>query len=72
MNTITETDEPRFWIIENALGDEPSLPEPASVQGGAGPYLYPIVDEGYGGVIAWGNTYEQAERIIAALAKEER
>jgi hypothetical protein len=61
----------RFWIIDNPLPDEPSLPEPASCRNGAGPFLFPIVDDVYGGVIAWGNTYEQAERIVTALTKGE-
>jgi hypothetical protein len=57
----------RFWIIDNPLSDEPSLPEPASCRQGSGPYLIPIVDDAYGGVIAWANTPEQAQRIVAAL-----
>jgi len=59
--------EPRFWIIENPHADEPNLPEPASARGGTGPFLVPIVDENHGGVIAWANTVEQADRIVAAL-----
>lgn len=62
--------EPRFWIIDNPHGDEPSLPEPNSARHGSGPYLVPIVDEVYGGVIAWANTVEQGERIVAALRRE--
>ena len=66
------SDEPaRFWIIDNPLPNEPCLPEPASCRDGAGPFLYPIVDEVYGGVIAWGNTYDQAERIVASLVLSE-
>jgi hypothetical protein len=59
--------EPRFCVIDNPDRDDPSLPEPASCRNGAGPYLLPIVDEKYGGVIAWANTPEQAERIVRAL-----
>lgn len=59
----------RFWFIDNALADEPSLPVAASCQGGTGPFLLPIVDEEYGGVIAWANTPEQATRIVEALTK---
>ena len=62
----------RFWVIDYALRDEPCLPEPASCRGGDGPYLFPIVDDEYGGVIAWANTYEQAERIVVALTKGEK
>lgn len=61
--------ETRFWIIDNPEGEEPSLPVPESCQGGSGPYLLPIVDEKYGGVIAWANTLEQAERIVDALTQ---
>jgi len=50
----------RFWVIDNPLPGEPSLPEPGSL-------VLPIVDEEYGGVIAWANTPEQADRIVAAL-----
>lgn len=57
----------RFWLIDNPLSDEPCLPDPASARGGAGPFLVPIVDEEYGGVIAWANTPEQAARIVSAL-----
>lgn len=64
---MTTTTEPRYWYIDNPDADEPSLPEPASARHGSGPYLIPIVDETYGGVIAWANTTEQAERLIAAL-----
>jgi hypothetical protein len=67
----SDATEPRYWLIDNPHRDEPSLPEPASARGGAGPYLVPIVDEVYGGVIAWANTCEQAERIVAALAAVE-
>jgi hypothetical protein len=59
----------RFWIIDNPLSDEPNLPDPASCRNGDGPFLVPIVDEVYGGVIAWANTPEQAERIADALAR---
>lgn len=64
----SDATEPRYWLIDNPHRDEPSLPEPASARGGAGPYLVPIVDEVYGGVIAWANTPDLAERIVTALA----
>jgi hypothetical protein len=58
----------RFWIIDNIVNPtEPCLPVAQSCQGGDGPYLYPIVDEDYGGVFAWASTYEQADRIVEAL-----
>lgn len=60
-------EDPRYWVIENPMRSDPSLPEPASARDGDGPYLYPIVDETYGGVIAWANTLEQANRIVLAL-----
>lgn len=47
--------------------DDCWLPEPESVRGGEGPYITPIVDDVYGGVICWANTKEQADRIVAAL-----
>lgn len=59
----------RFWIIDSPAGDEPSLPALSAVRGGEGPYLVPIVDEEYGGVVAWANTVEQAERIVGALSR---
>lgn len=68
---MTTTTGTRFWTIDNPAPDDPSLPEPASARYGAGPFLVPIVDEEYGGVIAWANTTEQAERIVAALAGKE-
>lgn len=49
------------------VSDDSWLPEPESVRGGVGPYIIPIVDDVYGGVIAWANTSEQAERIVASL-----
>ena len=57
----------RFWIIDNVRGDDLALPEPASTRGGEGPYVWPIVDDEYGGVIAWANEYKQAERLVGTL-----
>lgn len=47
--------------------DDSWLPEPESVRGGEGPYIIPVVDDEYGGVICWANTQEQAVRIVSAL-----
>jgi hypothetical protein len=55
-------------IVEGS--HDPILPVAESCYGGAGPFLVPIVDDGYGGVIAWANTDEQAERIVRALVGE--
>lgn len=57
----------RYWMILNPERDEPCLPEPSSTRHGVGPYIIPIVDEVYGGVIGWANTADQADRIIAGL-----
>lgn len=67
--SLGDCDEPRFWVIDNPERGEPSLPEPASCRDGLGPYVLPIVDEVYGGVIAWATTLGQAERIVAALKR---
>lgn len=62
----------QFHIITGEIVvDDPWLPEPESVRGGEGPYIIPIVDRDYGGVIAWANTVQQAERIVAALSASE-
>ena len=64
--------DPRFWVIDNP--DTVALPHRDSIigvdQNGKTPVL-PIVDEIYGGVIAWANTPEQADRIVNALTKVE-
>jgi hypothetical protein len=63
--------ERQFWVIDSP--DSVSLPHPDSIvgmdEGGKTPLL-PIFDEEYGGVIAWANTSEQADRIVKALTKE--
>lgn len=65
---MANTNDPRFWVIDSIIeSDDPSLPHPDSVQGGTGPHIIPIVDEEYGGVIAWANTPEQADRIVRGL-----
>jgi hypothetical protein len=64
----TETGS-RYWVIDNPMRGEPSLPHPDACQDGPGPYVLPIVDENYGGVIGWASSTENAERIVAALTK---
>ncbi len=56
------------YIAGELVSDDPYLPEPESTRGGSGPFIIPIVDDSYGGVIAWALTVEQAERIVAALS----
>lgn len=46
---------------------DPLLPHPNGCYGGSGPYVIPIADDVYGGVIAWVNTEEQGKRIVSAL-----
>lgn len=60
------------YIAGELVSDDPYLPEPESTRGGSGPFIIPIIDEGYGGVIGWANTEEQAERIVRALGTVER
>jgi hypothetical protein len=60
----------RFWVILQP--DSVALPASESIVGvenGGATSLLPIVDEDYGGVIAWANTVEQAGRIVDALKK---
>jgi hypothetical protein len=64
-------DTPVIRAIKGEIvSDDSWLPEPESVRGGEGPYIIPIVDDNYGGVIAWANTMEQAERIVTALSRK--
>lgn len=65
-------DRPRFWVAADPAADDPLLPAAEAAQGGAGPHVLPIIDETYGGVIAWANTDEQAARIVRALELDER
>lgn len=58
----------RFQLIESTDENDPLLPAPESIQGGDVPSVLPIVDETYGGVIAWANTTEQGKRIVDALS----
>ena len=62
----------RFWYFTTP--DDIALPVPESIigwdKGGESPLL-PIIDEEYGGVIAWTNTEDQARRIVNALRRTE-
>lgn len=62
--------EDRFWLLMHP--DTIALPDADSIIGYDQPGqrqrpLIPIVDEEYGGVIAWANTEEQGNRIVNAL-----
>jgi hypothetical protein len=62
--------EQQFRIIDEPYSVD--LPHPDSIvgtdEGGTTP-IFPIFDREYGGVIAWANTAEQADRIVKALTK---
>jgi hypothetical protein len=61
----------RFHVNNWPQRHDPDLPHPMTSRDGEGPYILPIYDEVYGGVIAWANTVEQGQRIVDALAKME-